>query len=154
MLFSCYVLSDSFVTPVDCTCQAPLSMGFPSKNTGEGCYFLLWGIFLDQGSNPRLCIVKWILYSRVTSEAPENKSQSTTQVLCFPLNQLTSNSEPLSSWSKGNPISNRLATPFFRAIQRSRDLGTGTGSLSILVAAELPAVGVQGVLRLHNLCHM
>ena len=27
---------------------------FPSKNTGVGCHFLLQGIFLSQGSNPRL----------------------------------------------------------------------------------------------------
>ena len=27
---------------------------FPDKNTGVGCHFLLWGIFLTQGSNWRL----------------------------------------------------------------------------------------------------
>ena len=27
---------------------------FPGKNTGVGCYFLLQGIFLTQGSNPNL----------------------------------------------------------------------------------------------------
>ena len=27
---------------------------FSGKNTGVGCHFLLWGIFLTQGSNPRL----------------------------------------------------------------------------------------------------
>ena len=31
--------------------QAPLSMGFPGKNTGEGCHFLLQGIFPTQGLN-------------------------------------------------------------------------------------------------------
>ena len=31
--------------------QAPLSMGFPSKNTGGGCHFLLQGIFPTQGSD-------------------------------------------------------------------------------------------------------
>ena len=35
-------------------CQALLSMGFPSKNTGVGCHFLLQGIFLTQGSNLHL----------------------------------------------------------------------------------------------------
>ena len=25
---------------------------FPGKNTGVGCHFLLWGLFLTQGSNP------------------------------------------------------------------------------------------------------
>ena len=31
--------------------QAPLSMGFPRKNTGAGCRFLLQGIFMTQESN-------------------------------------------------------------------------------------------------------
>ena len=33
------------------TRQAPLSMGFPGKDTGVGCHFLLQGILLTQGSN-------------------------------------------------------------------------------------------------------
>ena len=44
------VMSDS-VTPWIVARQAPLSMGFPSKNTGVGCHFLLQGIFLTQGLN-------------------------------------------------------------------------------------------------------
>ena len=47
------VMSDS-VTPWTVACQASLSMGFPSKNTGVGCPFLLRGIFPIQGSNPHL----------------------------------------------------------------------------------------------------
>ena len=39
-----------FATPWTVSCQAPLSMGFPGKNTGVGCHFLLQGIFLTQGS--------------------------------------------------------------------------------------------------------
>ena len=31
--------------------------GFPRKNTGTGCHFLLQGIFPDQGSN--LCLLHW-----------------------------------------------------------------------------------------------
>ena len=34
--------------------QAPLSLGFPGKNTGVGCYAFLQGIFLTQGSNLHL----------------------------------------------------------------------------------------------------
>ena len=41
-----------FATPWSVVFQAPLSMGFPSKNTGEGCHFLLQRIFLTQGLNP------------------------------------------------------------------------------------------------------
>ena len=42
--------------------QAPLSMGFSSKNTGVGCRFLLQGIFLTQGSNFVSCIGRFVLY--------------------------------------------------------------------------------------------
>ena len=41
-----------FATPWTVAHQAPLSMGFPGKNTGVGCHFLLQGIFPTQGSNP------------------------------------------------------------------------------------------------------
>ena len=34
----------------------------PDKNTGVGCHFLLWGIFLTQGSNPGLLYCRQILY--------------------------------------------------------------------------------------------
>ena len=37
--------------------QAPLSMGFPGKNTGVGCHFLFQGVFPTQGSN--LCLLRW-----------------------------------------------------------------------------------------------
>ena len=32
---------------------------FPGKNTGGGCYFILQGTFLSQGSNPHLCLLHW-----------------------------------------------------------------------------------------------
>ena len=34
--------------------QTPVSWGFPGRNTGVGCHFLLQGIFPTQGSNPQL----------------------------------------------------------------------------------------------------
>ena len=50
-----------FATPWTVTHQAPLSVGFSRRNTGEGCHiFLLQGIFLTQGLNPRLlCHLSW-----------------------------------------------------------------------------------------------
>ena len=39
-----------FATLWTVACRAPLSMGFPGKNTGAGCRALLQGIFLTQGS--------------------------------------------------------------------------------------------------------
>ena len=41
----------TLVTPQTVARQAPLSMGFPGKNTGVGCPALLQGIFPNQGSN-------------------------------------------------------------------------------------------------------
>ena len=41
-----------FVTPWTAACQAPLSMGFSRQE--YCCHFLLQGIFMTQGSNPRL----------------------------------------------------------------------------------------------------
>ena len=38
-LFSRGVVSDSFVTPWTVALQAPLSMGFPGKNAGNGLLF-------------------------------------------------------------------------------------------------------------------
>ena len=40
-------MSDSFATPWTVDQQVPLSVGFPSKNTGVGCHFLLWGNLPD-----------------------------------------------------------------------------------------------------------
>ena len=47
---------DSFATPWTVAHQAPLSMGFPGKNTGLGCHFLQQGIFLIQGLNLHLLL--------------------------------------------------------------------------------------------------
>ena len=46
------------MTPWTIVHQAPLyPCYFPGKNTGEGCHFLLQGIFPIQGSN--LCLLHW-----------------------------------------------------------------------------------------------
>ena len=45
---------DHFVTPWTAAHQAPLSLGFPGKNTGMGCHFLLQRIFSTQGPNSSL----------------------------------------------------------------------------------------------------
>ena len=42
--------------------QAPLSMEFPSKNTGLGSLSLLQGIFQSQGWNPGLLLGRWTVY--------------------------------------------------------------------------------------------
>ena len=50
--------------------QAPLSMGFPGKNTGVGCHALLQGIFLTQGLNLRLLHCRLIFYCWATWKTP------------------------------------------------------------------------------------
>ena len=60
-----------FVTSWTVACQAPLSMDFPSKNTGVGCHFLLQGIFLIKAPKDRICIPcidRWVLYHWATWE--------------------------------------------------------------------------------------
>ena len=56
---SCLILCD----PIDCSLQAPHPRHFSGKNTGEGCHFLLQGIFPTQGQNPCRLHCRWILYS-------------------------------------------------------------------------------------------
>ena len=53
LLFSCWVVSDPFVTPGSAAHHAP-PWDFPSKNPGVGCHFLLQGIFPAQGLNLHL----------------------------------------------------------------------------------------------------
>ena len=49
-----------FANPWTAAHQAPLSMGFPRKNTGVGCRFLLQGIFPTPASNSHLfCLLHW-----------------------------------------------------------------------------------------------
>ena len=56
------------MTPWTVARQAPLSMGFSSKDTGVVCHFLLQGIFLTQGSNPDLLHCRQILYRLTTTQ--------------------------------------------------------------------------------------
>ena len=57
---ACSVMSSSLQLPWTVSCQAPLSIGSSSKNTGVGCHLLLQGVFLTQGSNPHLlCLWQW-----------------------------------------------------------------------------------------------
>ena len=51
-----------FATPWTIAHQGPLSMGFPGKNTGVDCHFLLQETFLNQAPNPHLLHCRPILY--------------------------------------------------------------------------------------------
>ena len=42
------------MTPWTVACQLPCPYGFPGRNAGVGCHFLLQGIFPTQASNPGL----------------------------------------------------------------------------------------------------
>ena len=65
-------LSWLFAAPSTVAQEAPLSMGFSSKNVGVGWHFLLQGIFPTQGFNPGLLHCRQILYPWVTWEAPNS----------------------------------------------------------------------------------
>ena len=51
-----------FATPWTVAYHVPPSMGFPGKNTGVGCHFLLQEIFRNQGLNPGLPHCRQTLY--------------------------------------------------------------------------------------------
>ena len=62
-----------FVTPWIVARQAPLSMGFSSKDYGVGYHFLLQGIFPTQGLNQHLLhLLRWQACS--LPPAPPGKS--------------------------------------------------------------------------------
>ena len=60
VVFSLSVMSSS-LPPMDCSPPGSSYLwDVPGKNTGVGCYFLLQGIFLTQGSNPHfLHLLHW-----------------------------------------------------------------------------------------------
>ena len=59
--FSCSVVSDSLQLHGMQHARLPCPWDFPGKNTEVGCYFLLQGIFLTQGSNTHLLrLLYWL----------------------------------------------------------------------------------------------
>ena len=76
LLFSCWVMSDSFVTPCTTAHQAPLCpWDFPGKSIGVGCHFLLLQTPPQESSQPRnwtrvSCIGRRTLYHWAAREAP------------------------------------------------------------------------------------
>ena len=91
-----------FRDPMDCVVyQAPLSMGFPCKNAGVGCHFLLQGIFPDQGSN--LCLLYWQVDSLPLSHqgSPENKL-CLFKKQCWNKSSLRALAIPIPKWGEKN----------------------------------------------------
>ena len=64
--------------PMDCSLPGFSVHGILGKNTRVGCHALLHGIFLTQGSNPRLlCLLHWsqVLYHRHHLGSPRQGHQ-------------------------------------------------------------------------------
>ena len=59
-----------FVTMDYSPARFPCPWGFPGRNTGVGCHFLLQGIFLTQGSNLSLLKVSCITGRFFSTEPP------------------------------------------------------------------------------------
>ena len=60
--WSCSVVSDSLLPDGLEPTKLLSPWGFPGKNTGVGCHFLLQGIFPTQGLNPGLPHCRQVLY--------------------------------------------------------------------------------------------
>ena len=65
-------MCQTLATPFTVARYAPLSMGFPSKNTGVGCHFFLQGIFPTQRSNQSLLRLLHLASGFFVSELPGN----------------------------------------------------------------------------------
>ena len=77
------VMSDSFVTPWIVAHQAPLSMGFPGKNAGVGCHFLLQGIFPPRDRTQVSCLASNLF--TVWAPSDQIRWPSSHLILCRPL---------------------------------------------------------------------
>ena len=67
--------------------QAPLSMGFLSKNAGVGCHFLLRGIFPTQGSNQCLLHCRQTLNQRSYQGSLYQNFKKRQNKLCLGINK-------------------------------------------------------------------
>ena len=95
--FSCIRL---FVTPWTVAHQAPLSTGFPGKNTGVGCHFLLQKLLIEHiiqwQPTPVLLLGKSHGQRSIVGYSPWRRKESdTTEQIHF-----TSLSEGWASWAK------------------------------------------------------
>ena len=101
-LFSHSVMSTDFATPQTVAHQAPLSMGFPSKNTGVGYHFLLqtyWPRYQTHIS----CTDSQNLYHWATGKPMESQYQPREQpnVTNWPCGELLSWTECACPWTVG-----------------------------------------------------
>ena len=102
----------------------------PGKNTGVGCYFLLQGIFLTQGSNPQLlCLLHWQVDSLplVPSGKPTGSKCQKKPIykilksrLKFLLNLLRRNGNPLQYSCLENPMDRGAWRAVVHGVTRSR----------------------------------
>ena len=109
----------NFLQPHRLAHQAPLSMGFTSKNTGVSCCFLLQEIFLTQGSNLcLLCLLKWQVdslplshWETLTDVQPEEMPNSLNTAILYDKDLSCSESLQCPGWEEGYLIS--FAAPTF-----------------------------------------
>ena len=69
LLFSCQVMSNSFVTAWTVVLQAPLSMRFPRQEFWSGLPFPFPGVSWPKDQAHISCIVRRVLYHWITREA-------------------------------------------------------------------------------------
>ena len=88
LLFSRSVMSNSVETPWTESARVLCPWDVPGKNTGVGCHFLLQGIFLTQGLNPRL--LNWQADSLPLSHLGSQVSFRRGQINCMEMYWLIS----------------------------------------------------------------
>ena len=88
LLFGRSVVSNSVETPWMESARVLCPWDVPGKNTGVGCHFLLQGIFLTQGLNPRL--LNWQADSLPLSHLGSQVSFRRGQINCMEMYWLIS----------------------------------------------------------------
>ena len=96
---SCPALCD----PVDFSLPGSSVHGdSPGKNTVVGCHILLWGIFLIQGSNRLLCLLRWQEGS--SPLAPPGKPSNVVAAAAKLLWSFLTLCDPIDGSPPGSPI--------------------------------------------------
>ena len=124
--------------------------GFPGKNTGMSCHFLLQGIFPTQGLNPGFLHCSQSV-SSVTQSCPTlrlHRLQHTRPPCPSPTSGVYSNSYPLSQWC--HPTTSSFVVPFSSCPQSFPASGSFqmsqffiSGGQSIGVSASVLPMNIQ-----------
>ena len=126
---------------MDYSCQAPLFMESPGKNTGVGCYVLFQGIFPTKGLNSGLPHCRRILYHLSHKGSPR-----ILEWVAYPFSRG-------SSQPRIEPRSPTLQADSLPSEPQGKPKNTGVGSLSLLQGIFLTQESNWGLLHFRQILY-